>query len=67
MPLSRTDYKNAMRSVVLAGRHALELTRDTRWRRSSLEESHALTVLAKVVSVGLDAQDVLDQMEENDG
>ena len=66
MPLSRDDYIDAMRSVVEMGHEAWKLTRLAKWQRASLEGSRSLDVLAKVVSVGYDAQDVLEQMEEND-
>ncbi len=66
MPLSRTDYKDAMKRLIDSGSAANKLVDSMRWHWLTMDETRARNVLQKAGRLGVEAQDVLDQMEEND-
>ena len=73
MPLSepntkeaRDDIKEAMRGAIGFGEAAGELSDLFRWQLSRSDEVLARDVMRKTQRIGLEAQDVLDMMEEND-
>ncbi len=58
--------KEAMRDTIDFGEKAGGLADDFKWRRLTSEEIEVVEVLRRSARLVLRAQDVLDQMEEND-
>ena len=67
MPLSRDEYKAAMREAIDTGGAAGEMWHKSRWQKLTLENVAAKQVLRSQMRLGLEARDVLDLMEEYDG
>ena len=63
---ARDDIKDAMRSAVEFGEAAGELSDLFRWQLSRSDEVLARDVLRRTQRIGLEARDVLDQMEDAD-
>ena len=66
MSSSRNQYKDMIRTTVLAGRKARKLIDASTWESMTVEQGRVLAVLRKVRDIGMYALDVLDQMENAD-